>query len=85
MGIGIAVGEVVTGIFGSWRKKEYTAFGSPVNIAAYLQGIAKGGQILITEEIYREIHMSIKVEKLDRVCVKGLEKPVQVFNVLGLR
>jgi class 3 adenylate cyclase len=85
VGIGIATGEVVTGIFGSWRKKEYTAFGSPVNIAAYLQGIAGEGQILITEDTYREIHGSVRVEKLNLVQVKGIKNPIQIYNVTGLR
>lgn len=50
MGIGISTGYVVTGIFGSSKKKEYTALGLPVNIAARLQKLAGPGEIVISEE-----------------------------------
>ncbi|MBA4419091.1 MAG: hypothetical protein C0392_14475 [Syntrophus sp. (in: bacteria)] len=50
MGIGINTGYVVTGIFGSTSKKEYTALGTPVNIAARLQKLAAPWEIVISEE-----------------------------------
>jgi adenylate cyclase len=50
VGIGIATGFAVTGVFGSTSKKEYTALGTPVNIAARLQKMAGPGEIIISEE-----------------------------------
>jgi adenylate cyclase len=50
MGVGISTGQVVTGMFGAVSKKEYTALGMPVNVAARLQKLAGPGDIIISEE-----------------------------------
>ncbi len=50
MGVGIGTGQVVTGMFGAASKKEYTALGMPVNVAARLQKLAAPGEIIISEE-----------------------------------
>ena len=84
VGIGISTGEVVAGIFGSARKKEYTAIGSPVNIAAKLEKLANPGQTLITEDTYREVHNKIYAEEIDLARIKGFEEKVRIYNVLGM-
>ncbi|MFO8084775.1 MAG: adenylate/guanylate cyclase domain-containing protein, partial [Desulfobacterales bacterium] len=55
IGIGIATGKVFSGILGSLRIKEFTSIGMPVNIAARLQGMAKGGEILISESTFGQL------------------------------
>ncbi|MFH1625508.1 MAG: adenylate/guanylate cyclase domain-containing protein [Pseudomonadota bacterium] len=85
VGIGISTGEVVAGIFGSARKKEYTALGSAVNIAARLEKIAKGGQILITDETFQEVRNEIEVEELDTIYAKGIERKIRIYNILGVK
>ena len=65
-GIGIARGKVFSGIMGSPRKKEYTSVGMAVNIAARLQALAKGGEVLLNRATYQ---------------VKGLEAPIQVYRI----
>ncbi len=81
MGIGICTGEVVTGIFGSLRKKEYTAIGTPVNIASRLEKLAGNKEILISESTYQEIKGSIPVETMEPLFIKGIEEPVPIFKV----
>jgi adenylate cyclase len=56
IGIGIATGEVFSGVLGSLRKKEFTSVGMAVNIASRLQDMAAGGEILISEATYSKIH-----------------------------
>ena len=85
IGIGINTGEVVAGIFGSTRKKEYTVIGSAVNIAARLEKIAKGGQILIAEDTFQEVRHEIEAEKLDAVSMKGIGRNINIYNVLGVK
>jgi len=84
VGIGICTGEVVTGVFGSLRKKEYTAFGMPVNIASRLEKLAKGGEILVTETTYKEVSDKFLAEKMvPSVAIKGLSDPVTIYRILG--
>jgi adenylate cyclase len=83
IGFGIGTGEVLAGIFGSFRKKEYTVFGHPVITAARLEKIARGNQILICEETYRAVSDAVQVEPIGPVQLKGIANPVDVYNVLG--
>jgi adenylate cyclase len=81
MGIGICTGEVVTGIFGSLRKKEYTAIGTPVNIAAHLEKLAKDKEIVISESTYQAIKGSIPVETMTPIFIKGIEEAVPIYKI----
>jgi adenylate cyclase len=83
VGIGIGTGEVLAGIFGSSRKKEYTIFGLPVIVAARLEQIARPSQILICEETYRQVQDYVHAEKLEFTSVKGIEKRFDFYSVLG--
>jgi adenylate cyclase len=84
VGIGICTGDVVTGVFGSLRKKEYTAFGMPVNIASRLEKLAKGGEILVNETTYKEVSDRFLAEKMvPSVAIKGLHNPVTIYRILG--
>ncbi len=80
-GIGIASGNVFSGIMGSIRKKEFTCVGMAVNIAARLQGLAKGGEILVDATTAAQIEAHIAMESLHDVSVKGLDESIQVFRI----
>lgn len=84
VGIGIATGEVTVGLFGSNRKKEYTAYGAIVNKAARLVALAQAEQILICDETYRELREVLEVESLAPVPVKGFSEPLPLYNVLRI-
>lgn len=83
IGIGISTGEVMAGIFGSTRKKEYTVFGSPVNLAARLVRLARKDQILICNETYHEVRDIVQAERMDHLDIKGMERKMSIFNVMG--
>jgi adenylate cyclase len=85
VGVGIATGEVMAGIFGSPWKKEYTVLGSPVNFAARLEKLALGGQILICGETARLVESSVRMEEIPSPVLRGLDRPSGVFSVLGKR
>jgi adenylate cyclase len=82
VGIGISTGEAMVGIFGSPRKKEYTVFGSSVNLAARLERHAKKDQILICDETYGEVQDSVEVESMDTFDIKGIKRKINVFKVI---
>lgn len=81
IGIGIARGKVFSGIMGSKRKKEFTSVGMPVNIASRLQGLARGGEIFICQNVQQEIASEIETEALAPVAVKGLDDPIPVYRI----
>jgi adenylate cyclase len=64
MGIGISTGHVVTGIFGSVSKKEYTALGMPVNVAARLQKMAAPGDIVISGATKAKLSDSLSFQRM---------------------
>ena len=84
MGIGVHSGEVVVGMFGSARKREYTALGHNVNVAARLEQMAAANQILISPQTYEMVQSHVEVARLEPIMVKGLAEPMQVYNVLSL-
>jgi len=81
IGIGIATGVVFSGILGSLRIKEFTSIGMPVNVAARLQGMAKGGEILISDTTYQKLSGEIDVELLPPASVKGINEPITVYRI----
>ena len=80
-GIGIASGKVFSGVMGSIRKKEFTSLGMPVNIAARLQGLATGGEILMTRTTYNIVQRQVTADMLPPTKVKGIDSPLQVYRI----
>lgn len=85
IGIGISTGEVMAGIFGSSRKKEYTVMGPAVNVAARLESLAKAGQILVCDATYRAMEGQVRAEDMGPVALKGIDRKIGVYNIRGLK
>lgn len=78
VGIGIHTGRVSIGEVGEFCK-DYTAIGGVVNVASRLQGAARPGEVLVTDEVYREVR-DLFPRAESRLChLKGIEKPVQAY------
>jgi adenylate cyclase len=80
-GIGLNVGEVFAGNIGSDRRLEYTVLGDAVNVAARLCGEAGGGEILISEAVYRSFATPPPALSLAPLPLKGKAQPVPVWLV----
>ena len=81
LGIGISTGKVFSGVLGSVRKKEFTSIGMAVNIAARLQGLAREGEVLITEDTLVRLPHTIISRPLDPMPVKGVDEPIRIYSV----
>ena len=60
----------------------YTAVGQTTHLAARMEQMAKPGSILITTETLR-LAEGIRATALGPVPVKGLDAPVEVFELVG--
>lgn len=82
---GLNTGYVTVGNIGSEIQMNYTVIGHQVNIAHRLQMEARPGQILITARTQSEIKDVVETEKIKNVKLKGIIKPIDVYDVLRLK
>ena len=85
MGIGINTGEVVVGNIGSERRAAYGAVGSAINIAYRIESYTVGGQILISPATYDKVRARVRIKDTKPVQFKGIDHPVDIYDVVGLR
>jgi adenylate cyclase len=80
--IGLNSGPAIVGNMGSDLLFDYTAMGDTVNLASRLEGVNKlyGTPILISAETASRLDGSIRLRHVDRIRVKGKDKPVDVFT-----
>jgi adenylate cyclase len=88
IGIGINTGDMVVGNMGAEGKKmDYTVIGDNVNLGARLESLTRkyNNHIIISEYTYAKVKDVVQANELDSVTVKGKEKPVVVYDLVGLK
>jgi len=83
VGIGVNTGPAVVGYIGSMERHEFTAIGDSVNTASRLCGLAKGAEVLASEATVRRAGAGFIAEAVSVLQVKGKEKGVPTFRVVG--
>lgn len=85
MGIGINTGELVVGNIGSQKRKKYGAVGSPINVAFRVQTQTAGGEILVTESVYKQVASDVIIGSEREAELKGIEGSVKLYEIVGVR
>ncbi|MEM7771853.1 MAG: GAF domain-containing protein [Cyanobacteria bacterium P01_A01_bin.37] len=93
IGIGLSSGEVVSGNIGSQKRMDYTVIGDGVDISSRLEGMTKqygttdkyGCDIILSEFTYAFCRDRIWARELDRIRVKGKNRPISIYELLGDR
>ncbi len=78
---GINTGMATVGGYGSSERKEYTAMGMQVNLAARLESACKPGRILISHTTWALVREEFACTPLGKIEVKGYHRPLTVYEI----
>lgn len=82
VGVGVASGFATVGVIGGASRLEYTAVGSPVNLASRLCAEAVHGQVLVDERTVELLRAQTPEKRLaagHMLQLKGFASPVQSY------
>src|SRR6266581_3295557 len=83
MRVGLNSGEVVVRAIGNDLHMDYSAVGETTHLAARMEQLATSGSSRLTAATLRLVEGLVQVTALGPVPVKGLEEPVEVFELVG--
>ena len=81
--VGFNSGEVVVRAIGSDLRMDYTAVGQTTHLAARMEQTALPGSILLAPDTLRLAEGYLQVKALGPVSIKGLDAPIDVYEVVG--
>jgi len=82
--VGLNSGEVVVRAIGSDLHMDYTAVGQTTHLAARMEQMAKPGSVLVTGGTLKLAEGYVRVRPLGPVTVKGLDNPIEVYELTGV-
>ena len=85
IGVGLNTGNMTVGNMGSSFRMAYTVMGDSVNLGSRLESLTKNyGVDIMVSEFTKAQTQDMIYRELDTVRVKGKDKPVTVFEPLGM-
>ena len=84
MGIGIHTGDAVVGNLGSDKRAKYGVVGTVVNLAARIEGLTTGGQVLISSETSAAVSAPLELLASTTFQPKGASTPLSVLEVCAI-
>ena len=84
LGIGVAQGFATLGRIGFQGRYDYAAIGAVTNLAARLCGAAGPWQVLASQRVFHAAEPAVRGRPLDSLTLKGVSRPVPVFDVDGV-
>jgi adenylate cyclase len=82
MGVGLHSGPVVLGDIGAPGRREYTAVGDTVNVAARIEELTKahGFAVLVSDETRRLAREAFPFEPVSPLPVRGKREPIRCWT-----
>jgi class 3 adenylate cyclase/DNA-binding response OmpR family regulator len=84
-GVGVSTGEVLVGNIGAPQMMNFTVIGDAVNVGRRLQQHARGGQILISHQVYELVQNHANAQPAGMLEVKGHPQPDPVYEVVSVQ
>lgn len=81
VGVGITTGWGLTATVGSNLCKDYTVMGDVANIAARLQGMAGPGEIIVTDDVFKQIGSGFPDADRQELELRGISHPVVAYTL----
>ena len=82
MGIAINKGQLIVGNIGCEQRRKYGAVGTPINVAFRMEHIARGGEILLSGEVYKSVGDMVEAHPLPEIELKGIEHAFTLYSIV---
>ncbi len=83
-GVAVSLGYANIGIVGFEGRFDYTASGTPINLASRLCDEAEDGEILLSPRAAIALEDRFLVESRGELTLKGIREPMEVFRLTGI-
>ena len=83
--IGISMGEMRVGTYGSSVRRGYGVQGQEVNVAARLMMAAAPGDIVVSQRVADAVARRVEAAPVGELTLKGIDRPVRACRILRER